>query len=50
MGAYCRWYDKEMRDVTEHEQEQCAENGQDCSNCPDVVLKNADNEEENIHE
>lgn len=28
-----------MEDVTEHEQEQCEENGQDCRECPDLVIK-----------
>lgn len=35
--AYCRWYEKNMQDVTEHEQQQCEENGQDCDGCPDLV-------------
>ena len=30
MSGFCRWYGKDMEDVTEHEQEQCEENGQDC--------------------
>lgn len=29
MSGFCRWYGKDMEDVTEHEQEQCEENGQD---------------------
>lgn len=40
--AYCRWYEKKLEDVTEQEQYQCEENGQDCADCPDRVLK--DNE------
>lgn len=28
-----------MEDVTEHEQEQCEENGQNCTECPDLVIK-----------
>lgn len=36
---FCRWYGKDMEDVTEHEQEQCEENGQDCRECPDLVIK-----------
>lgn len=28
-----------MEDVTEHEQEQCEENGQDCRECPDLMIK-----------
>lgn len=39
MGAFCRWYEKDMKDLSEHEQEQCAENGQDCSECPDLIIK-----------
>lgn len=34
--AYCRWYEKRLEDVAEHEQEQCYENGQDCMNCPEL--------------
>ena len=29
MSGFCRWYGKDMEEVTEHEQEQCEENGQD---------------------
>lgn len=43
--AYCEWYDKKMNDVAEHEQEQCRENGQDCTDCPDLVLKEYDEED-----
>lgn len=39
MSGFCRWYGKDMEDVTEHEQEQCEENGQDCRECPDLVIK-----------
>lgn len=39
MGAFCRWYEKDMKDLSEHEQEQCAENGQDCNECPDLIIK-----------
>lgn len=39
MGAFCRWYEKNMEKLTEHEQEQCKENGQDCCECPDLVIK-----------
>lgn len=35
--AFCRWYDKQFEDVSEHEQEQCEENGQDCRTCPDLI-------------
>lgn len=27
MSGFCRWYEKDMEDITEHEQEQCEENG-----------------------
>lgn len=39
MSGFCRWYGKDMEDVTEHEQEQCEENGQDCRECPDLMIK-----------
>lgn len=39
MGAFCRWYEKDVKDLSEHEQEQCAENGQDCCECPDLIIK-----------
>lgn len=40
MGAFCRWYEKKIRDVQEHEQEQCAENGHDCCDeCPDLIVE-----------
>lgn len=37
--AYCRWYDKKLEDVAEHEQEQCKENGQCCTDCTDLISK-----------
>lgn len=37
--AYCRWYEKELENVTEQEQYQCDENGQDCADCPDRAFK-----------
>ena len=37
--VYCRWYDKELRDVAEHEQEHCSENGQDCTDCQYLEVK-----------
>lgn len=30
MSGYCRWWDRKLEDVTEHEQERCEENGQEC--------------------
>lgn len=44
--AYCRWYEKTMKSLTEHEQEQCAENGQLCDGCPDLILKETGEGEE----
>ena len=44
--AYCRWYEKAMKNLTEHEQEQCAENGQQCDGCPDLILKETGKGEE----
>ena len=38
MAVFCRWYEKEMENLTEHEQEQCAENGQDCCDCPELSV------------
>ena len=37
--AFCRWYEKPLRDVTEVQQEQCEENGQQCDGCPDLILR-----------
>lgn len=37
--AFCRWHDKQLRDVTEVQQEQCEENGQQCDGCPDLILR-----------
>ena len=39
MSGFCRWYEKDVEDITEHEQEQCEENGQDCRECPDLMIK-----------
>lgn len=39
MSGFYRWYEKDMEDITEHEQEQCEENGQDCRECPDLMIK-----------
>lgn len=44
MAGYCRWYDKDMKELTEHEQEKCKENRQDCCECPDLVIKNTQEE------
>ena len=39
MSGFCRWWDKDLKDVMEHEQECCEENDQDCCDCPDLVIK-----------
>lgn len=39
MSAYCRWYEKDMENLSEHEQQQCEENGQNCCKCPDLIVK-----------
>lgn len=51
--AFCRWYEKPLRDVAEVQQEQCEENGQQCDGCPDLILrekrcKHGRNEDEEI--
>ena len=43
----CRWYEKPLRDVTEVQQEQCEENGQQCDGCPDLILREKKEENEN---
>ncbi len=30
---YCEWHDKELKDVAEHEQEQCSRDGMYCLDC-----------------
>lgn len=45
--AFCRWYEKPLRDVTEVQQEQCEENGQQCDGCPDLILREKKEENEN---
>ena len=37
--ANCNWYEKDLKDITEYEQEQCKENGQDCDTCPELIIK-----------
>lgn len=49
MSGFCRWYGKDMEDVTEHEQEQCEENGQDCRECPDLMIKEQEAAVEEIY-
>ncbi len=48
MSAFCRWYEKDMENIAEHEQERCKEYGQECYDCPDLIIKGA--EEENTWE
>lgn len=44
MGEFCRWYDKSMENLAEHEQEQCERNGCCCSECPDLVITGEEKE------
>lgn len=37
--AYCNWYQKNLRDVAEHEQQQCQETKQECDKCPCLEFK-----------
>ena len=46
MSAYCRWYEKDMENLSEHEQQQCEENGQNCCRCPDLIVKDKKEESE----
>lgn len=46
MSAFCRWYEKDMEKLTEHEQQQCEENGQNCCECPDLIVKDKKEESE----
>ena len=43
--AFCRWHDKPLRDVTEVQQEQCEENGQQCDGCPNLILRKKEQRE-----
>ena len=43
--AYCNWCQKELRDIAEHEQEQCDKNKQKCDDCPNLEYKGNDNSE-----
>ena len=40
--AYCNWYQKNLRDIVEHEQEQCQENKQKCDECPCLEFKDSE--------
>ena len=46
MSEYCRWYEKDMENLSEHEQQQCEENGQNCCKCPDLIVKDKKEESE----
>lgn len=43
---FCNWYEKPMKSVSAKEQEQCEENGQQCSECPDSILKGQERHEQ----
>lgn len=34
--AFCKWHDRELKDVTEWQQEQCGEYGMHCENCENL--------------
>lgn len=37
--GYCRLYEKDLRDVSEHEQENCyVDAGLECERCQDLVI------------
>lgn len=42
-AAFCKWHNKRLEDVAEHEQEQCWEQKWDCMECPYLT---AESEEE----
>jgi len=37
--AYCMWFDKFLKDVAEHEMEQCQEHEQDCDRCGNLTFR-----------
>ena len=37
--AYCLWHDKELKDVTEWQQNQCNDEGMKCDNCNFLTTK-----------
>lgn len=39
MKAYCMWFGKFLEDITEHEQDQCHENEQECDYCGNLTFK-----------
>ena len=36
---FCRWYEKPLKDISEHEAAMCLENGQGCYDCPDAIIR-----------
>lgn len=42
--AFCKWWDKPLTDVTEHEQEKCEKNGLFCTECPNLSERICENE------
>lgn len=38
MGAYCTWFEKNIRDIAEWEEEQCKESNRDCDGCQDLKI------------
>lgn len=45
--TYCRWYDKKLADVLDHEWFACYEDGLCCDDCPDLIDKEDVLKEEN---
>lgn len=41
MSAFCRWYEKDMENLSEHEQELCKASGCDCCECTDLIVKDS---------
>ena len=39
MNFFCDWWNKDLNEVTKHEQQCCEENGHDCCECPDLVIE-----------
>lgn len=45
MSGFCEWYGKNIKDVSEHEQQQCEEMGLECFECQDLVVREQDRKE-----
>lgn len=43
---FCKWHGKELKDVHEHEQQQCFDSGDNCMNCVYLSFDKDDEEEE----